>query len=124
MTADVVRQVVADLDGDWPADCRDAALLLVGFALAGRRSELVALDVENVEFAHGGMKITIAKSKTDQEGQSVTVGVPTGASPGTCPVGWLRRWLAVSGITAGPIFRMVDAYGYVRDAGCRRSQCV
>lgn len=115
LTADLVRQVVADLDADRPADCRDAALLLVGFALAGRRSELVALDVEHVEFVHGGMRILIAKSKTDQTGEGATVGVPTGASAATCPVAWLRRWLAVAGITAGPIFRMVDAYGNFRD---------
>lgn len=43
------------------------------------------------------------------------MGVPAGASAATCPVAWLRRWLAVAGIDDGPIFRMVDAYGNVRD---------
>lgn len=114
LTADLLRQIVADLDRDRPTDCRDAAVLLVGFALAGRRSELVALDVADVVYVNGGMKVRIANSKTDQEAVGATVGVPTGASAQSCPVGWLRRWLAVSGIRSGPIFRMVDHGGYAR----------
>lgn len=57
LTADLLRQIVADLDRDRPTDCRDAAVLLVGFALAGRRSELVALDVADVVYVNGGMKV-------------------------------------------------------------------
>jgi integrase len=61
------------------------------------------------------MRVTIAVSKTDQEGHGVEVGVPVSASPATCPVAWLRRWLAGSGIDTGPIFHMVAADGSVRD---------
>lgn len=122
LTADLLRQITADLDPDRPADCRNAALLLVGFAMAGRRSELVALDVSHVEFVHGGMTVTIAKSKTDQEGAGATIGVPTGASAQACPVAWLRRWLSIAGIESGPIFRMVDAHGNVRQGYVRDAQ--
>jgi hypothetical protein len=124
-TADLIRQVVTDLDADRPADCRDAALLRGGFALAGPPGpELVALDVDHVEFVHGGMKVLIAKSKTDQAGEDVTVGVPTAASAATCPVASLRRGLAVGGIDDGPIFQVVDAARQrPRTARCRRPQC-
>ena len=118
LTADLLRQITADLDPDRPADCRNAALLLVGFAMAGRRSELVALDVSHVEFVHGGMTVTIAKSKTDREGAGATIG----ASAQACPVAWLRRWLSIAGIESGPIFRMVDAHGNVRQGYVRDAQ--
>lgn len=117
LTADLLRQLCTDLDPAHPAHARDAALLLLGFAAALRRSELVALDCADVVFVNGGAKVRIAKSKTDQEGEGTTIGVPTGATPATCPVAWLRRWVAVSGITQGALFRMVDAHGNVR---CKR----
>lgn len=115
LTADLLRQVVGQLDPARPADVRDAAVLLVGFALAGGRSELVALEWGDVAFVHGGMRVTIRRGKGDQEAHGVTVGVPTGAHAATCPVGWLRRWQTLTGASDGAVFRPVDRNGRVRD---------
>ena len=115
LTGDLLRQLVADLDPERVADVRDGALLLLGFAAALRRSELVALDVAELESVTGGVRVTVRQSKVDQEGHGAVVGVPYGERPDTCPVRWLQRWLATSGIEQGPLWRMVDAWGHVRD---------
>ena len=90
---------------------RDRALLLVGFAGAFRRSELVCLDVEDLAFTSDGLVVTMRRSKTDQEGAGRKVGVPYGSRPDTCPVRALRAWLEASGIAAGPVFRSVNRHG-------------
>jgi integrase len=90
---------------------RDRALVLIGFAGAFRRSELVGLDVSDVEFTPEGLVVALRRSKTDQEGQGRKVGIPQGGSPETCPVRSLREWLSVSGILAGPLFRSVNRHG-------------
>lgn len=87
---------------------RDKALLLVGFAGALRRSELVALQVGDVEFCQQGMLLHIRSSKTDQLGKGHTVPIPA-LSTGYCAVKALRRWLDASEIKKGPIFRGVTA---------------
>ena len=92
---------------------RDRALLLVGFAGAFRRSELVGIAVEHVEETAEGIKILLPKSKTDQEGQGRYVGIRRGTNPDTCPVRALAVWIEAAGITAGPIFRRVDRHGNV-----------
>jgi len=86
---------------------RDRALLLMGFAGAFRRSELVALDVADVRRTEEGLVVTIRRSKTDQEGQGRTIGIPYGSDPVTCPVRALGTWLAVSGVMDGALFRTV-----------------
>ena len=65
---------------------RDRALVLLGFAGAFRRSELVGLDVEDCAFGKDGLTVTLRRSKTDQMGFGRTVGIPYGSNPGTCPV--------------------------------------
>jgi site-specific recombinase XerD len=99
--------------GDHPAGHRDRALLLLGFAGALRRSELVALDVEDVTESADGLTLRLRRSKTDQEGHGRAVGIPYGSNPSTCPVRAWRRWLDVSGISSGPAFRPVDRSGRV-----------
>jgi len=86
---------------------RDRALLLMGFAGAFRRSELVALNVADVRRTEEGLVVTIRRSKTDQEGQGRTVGVPYGSDPLTCPVRALAGWFGVSGVREGALFRTV-----------------
>lgn len=93
---------------------RNTALLLVGFAGAFRRSELVNLDVEDVDFRAEGLVITIRRSKTDQEGEGQQVAIPYGRRVDTCPVQALRAWLDAAGITEGPIFRSVNRHGQVQ----------
>ena len=90
---------------------RDRALLLVGFAGAFRRSELVSLEVADIAFTDDGLVITLRRSKTDQEGESRKVGIPHGSKPATCPVRNLRAWLETAGISEGPVFRSVDRHG-------------
>jgi integrase len=90
---------------------RDRALLLVGFAGAFRRSELVALDWEDVEFGHEGLTIAIRRSKTDPEGQGRKVGIPYGGSASQCPVRMLESWRLRAGGETGPVFRGVNRHG-------------
>jgi integrase len=90
---------------------RDRALLLVGFAGAFRRSELVALEFTDLEFSNDGLTITLRRSKTDQEQIGRKVGLPYGSAAGTCPVRSLQHWLALAGIAEGIVFRSVDRHG-------------
>ena len=106
----VITAMVAPL-GDGLADVRDRTLLLFGFAAALRRSELVALDVEDVSEDDAGLRLVLRKSKTDQEAEGAIRGLPYGSHPATCPVRAWRRWLAASGIESGPAFRSVDRHG-------------
>jgi integrase len=93
-------------------DIRDAAVLLVGFAGALRRSELISLDYNDVEIGATGAAIVLRRSKTDQAGQGRTVSIPRVQGP-ICPVAALERWLLVSQISEGPIFRPVTRSGTV-----------
>ena len=90
---------------------RDRALLLVGFAGAFRRSELVGLNRADVAITLEGLVITLRRSKTDQEGEGRKVGIPYGSRPATCPVRALTGWLDAAGISEGPIFRPVNRHG-------------
>lgn len=94
---------------------RDRALLLLGFQTALRRSELVGLDVEDLEYTSQGIVVTIRRSKTDQEGEGRRVGVPYARTPGMCAVRAVKAWLHVAGIKTGPIFRPIDRHDNVRD---------
>ncbi len=89
---------------------RDRALLLLGFAGAFRRSELVGLDVGDLAWSDDGLTVRLKRSKTDQEGAGRTVGIPYGSKPGTCPVRAVRGWLTAAGIADGPLFRGVDPH--------------
>lgn len=88
---------------------RDRALLLIGFAAALRRSELVGLDCADLERTGDGIFIHIRRSKTDQEGAGHVVAVPRG--PKLRPVEALEEWLAAAQIGAGPVFRRVRKGG-------------
>jgi site-specific recombinase XerD len=97
--------------GDGLKGLRDRALLLMGFAGAFRRSELVALDCEDIEQCETGIKITIRHSKTDQEGQGTIIAIVRGSI--ACPVGALQAWRDAAGITTGPLFRSIRKGGQV-----------
>jgi integrase len=104
LTTEQLRAMLRAI-GDKPRDLRDRALLLVGFAGGFRRSELVALDVADVTDTEDGLKILIRRSKSDQEGEGRTLGIPYGSDPKTCPVRAYRAWIRAAAITAGPVFR-------------------
>jgi integrase len=99
--------------GTGPAGCRDRALLLLGFAGALRRSELVSLDVADVTEGSDGLTVRLRRSKTDQEGAGRTVGIPFGSNPVTCPVRAWLAWRETSGTTEGPAFCPVDRHGHI-----------
>jgi integrase len=102
--------LVLDRMGDDVRATRDRALLLIGFAGGFRRSEVVGLNVEDIESVRQGLIISLRHSKTDQEGHGRKIGVPVGRTR-WCPVTALSRWLDLAGIASGPIFRPVDRHG-------------
>jgi site-specific recombinase XerD len=108
---DALRAMTATLREGSLQAARDRALLLVGFAGAFRRSELVGLDVTDLAFGRAGVVVTLRRSKTDQAGEGRKVGVPFGASPELCPVRALRAWLGEAAIADGPVFRSVSRHG-------------
>ncbi|MCW2242289.1 tyrosine-type recombinase/integrase [Azospirillum canadense] len=111
-----LRDMVAALPGT-PAGARDRALLLLGFAAALRRSELVALERADVRRDERGLLLLIRASKTDQGGEGQEVAVPKGRSAATCPVAALDAWLAVRGDGPGPLLRAVSKAGRVLERG-------
>ena len=93
---------------------RDRALMLLGFAGAFRRSELVGLDIADCAFGKDGLTVTLRRSKTDQDGAGRKIGIPYGANPETCPVRTVQAWLAEAGADAGPLFRSINRHGQVQ----------
>ena len=93
---------------------RDRALLLLGFAAALRRSELVALDVQDLSFVKEGLLVHLRRSKTDQDGEGRKIAVPYGRTS-ACPVKAVQQWLEHAQITAGAIFRSVSKSGHVAE---------
>lgn len=94
---------------------RDRALLLVGFAGAFRRSELVGLDWEDCEFVEQGVVIRLRRAKTDQEGEGRRIGIPYRPKRASCPVRALREWQEHGGWETGPVFRPVNRHGDVEE---------
>ena len=89
---------------------RDKAIILVGWFGAYRRSEIVGLSVENIEFNEDGMSIKMDKSKTDQEGNLEAKGIAKSEDSQStyCPVNACKKWLQFSEIRTGNIFRQID----------------
>jgi site-specific recombinase XerD len=84
---------------------RDKSIILIGFAGGFRRTELISIDYEDLEFVPEGLKITLKKSKTDQFGEGMIKGLPYFDDKNYCPVINLRKWLEISNIKTGSIFR-------------------
>lgn len=93
---------------------RDRAMVLLGFAGAFRRSELVSLDAGDCSFGRDGLTITLRRSKVDQEGHGRKIGIPYGANPETCPVRNLQTWVEATAIANGPLFRSINRHGSIR----------
>ena len=92
---------------------RDKAMLLIGFSGAFRRSELVALDCEDLTETGDGLTIVIRRSKTDQEGEGRKVAIPRGREESTCPLRALAAWREAAGIESGPVFLRVNRHGQI-----------
>ena len=84
------------------------ALILIGFAGGFRRSELVSIEYEDIDFVAEGVKITVTKSKTDQTGIGLTKAIPYFENKTFCPVISLKKWIEYSNINIGKIFKVSD----------------
>jgi site-specific recombinase XerC len=108
LTAEHLIAIVSSL-GNSIRDVRDRALLLVGFAGAFRRSELVALDYESIEHCPSGLIVTIRKSKTDQERHGRKISIPISRST-ICPVRAFEDWIDLVKQRSHSISRTGDRY--------------
>ena len=87
---------------------RDKAIILIGFAGAFRRSELVSINYNDLDFVPEGVKIFIKRSKTDQSGEGMIKALPYFENKEFCPVTFLKKWLDISKIKSGLIFNISD----------------
>ena len=110
---DALLDIVDRIDISSVAGLRDRALLLLGFAVGLRRSELVALTVKDLTPSPDGVTIRLGQSKTDQQGAGYDLLVLYAEPPRPCPVRALRAWLDHAEITTGEIFRRVTRSGAV-----------
>jgi len=99
---------VIDKDKNEKRRTKNRALILIGFAGGFRRSELVAIEIEDIDFVTEGVKIFVKRSKTDQSGEGMTKGIPYFSYPNYCPVISLKNWIDKSEIKFGKIFNMSD----------------
>lgn len=90
---------------------RDTAIILVSYAGALRRSEVVGLDLADLTFSPEGVVLMLTRSKTDQEGSGVKVAIKAGNRADTCPIRALRNWIAVADISDGALFRPITRGG-------------
>lgn len=111
-TAERIESMVAHCDANTLIGLRDKALLLLGFAGAFRRSELVALTVKDIERTPEGIKVIVRKSKTDQEGQGQMVAILNGSRFRV--VDTLMAWLSAANIADGYLFRSIKKGGQVQ----------
>ena len=110
LTVDLIRTMVSSVDLSTLAGLRDRALILIGFAAALRRSELAALNIEDLEYVRDGLLIHIRHSKTDQESAAQTIAVVPG-SVGFCPIVSLREWIEAALISADAVFVRIHDRG-------------
>jgi site-specific recombinase XerD len=84
---------------------RDKTIILIGFSGGFRRNEIVSLDFDDLDFVAEGLKINLKRSKTDQFGEGLVKGLPYFNNSQYCPVLTLKKWIEVSNINSGPLFR-------------------
>jgi site-specific recombinase XerD len=97
--------VIDEQDKDEIKKFRDRSIILIGFSGGFRRNEIVSLDCDDLDFVPEGLKINIKRSKTDQFGEGFTKALPYFDSSQYCPVVSLKKFIEISKITAGPVFR-------------------
>ena len=84
---------------------RDRTIILIGFSGGFRRNEIVSLNYDDLDFVPEGLKINIRRSKTDQFGEGSVKGLPYFDNSKYCPVISIQRWIEISNINSGPLFR-------------------
>ncbi|SNR94096.1 MULTISPECIES: tyrosine-type recombinase/integrase [Hymenobacter] len=103
-TLDTFKRTIKSIDSQMPAGLRNRALLLLGFTGAFRRSELEALNIEDLAFDDEGLIISLQQSKTNQTGQAEEKAIFYSPDSALCPIRSLQAWLRVLGRTEGPVF--------------------
>lgn len=114
-----LRKMIEVCDLSTLRGLRDRLLLVLGLALMGRRSELVALGLGDVVEAAEGLEVTIRTSKTDKESRGETIAIPAGTHPLTNPVAAWAEWvaaLAEHGITDGRLLRRIDRHDNIGES--------
>ena len=122
--AEVLKAMLATIAGDGVRAVRDRAILALGMAGAFRRSELAAMQLAELKFVASGLRVTVSRSKRDQEALGQTVAIPEGRF--IRPVSLVKEWLAAAklnesapiaqGATAGPVFRRLTRSDAVTSA--------
>lgn len=113
LVKDDLLEIMVHIDQQAPMKAaRDKALMLIGFAGAFRRSELVALRYEDMTLYDSGLELLLRRSKTDQEGAGRSVFIPY-ARGSRCPVKVLKSWLELAGIVTGPLFRPISRHDQI-----------
>lgn len=114
VTIAALRAMTDALDRNSLVGIRDTALLVLGFALGARRSELTALDIADLTFTAEGVQVEVRTSKTDRDSRGRTAALPYGAHSVTCPVRTAQAWLAELADcdrSSGPLFVRIDRHG-------------
>jgi integrase len=101
----LIIKAIDQYDKDEMKQLRDKSIILIGFSGGFRRNEIVSLNYDDLEFVSEGLKITLRKSKTDQFGEGSLKGLPYFDNSNYCPVISLQKWLNISKIKSGPVFR-------------------
>lgn len=112
-TVDIIHRLLAHIPADTLQGVRDRAIILLGFAGAFRRSELVGIGLEDLTFTEQGLDVFLPRSKTDQEGNGATVAILNGKA--LRPADAVREWIEAAGITSGKLFRQVGRAGIVQE---------
>ncbi len=111
---DSIKAMVATCDASTFRGLRDRSIVVLGFAVMARRSELSGLNIPDLAEADEGLEVRIRYSKTDQDAKGAEVLIPYGDHPETCPVLCTLAWVAAlerRGITRGPLYLAIDRYG-------------
>ena len=87
---------------------RDRSIILIGFSGGFRRNEIVSLDYDDLDFVQEGLKINLKRSKTDQFGEGFMKALPYFDNPQYCPVVSLKKWIDISKIKSGAVFRGIS----------------
>tara|TARA_B100000989_G_scaffold267946_1_gene222333 strand:- start:955 stop:1911 length:957 start_codon:yes stop_codon:yes gene_type:complete len=104
----ILKQLINAIDSynkDEIKKYRDRSIILIGFSGGFRRNEIVSLDHNDLDFVTEGLKINLKRSKTDQFGEGLVKALPYFNNSQYCPVISLKKWIDVSNINSGPLFR-------------------
>ena len=104
----ILKQIINVIDKEKIEEIkklRDRSIILIGFSGGFRRNEIVSLNYEDIDFVQEGLKISLKRSKTDQFGEGSMKGLPYFDNSQYCPVVSIRKWIEISKINSGPLFR-------------------